>query len=355
MERDPAHRHLTRFVILAMLFFYPFYGKATAMEKSAVTINVLLNRDAVLDPFSNGEFLFEIANGTERDIQIRSLNDILVSLTADSELFYRRSMSLPMTSALLLEQMHEKRNMVPSEPVVIPAHGKTPFTFYTYNTLPFIGAPTVNLTVIAKLPDGSQISSNMTTIKVKKYSVLHSHRLLVIQSTNVFIELKLVESDGGKIVAVYYSSYPVFDKIPEYGRDGVYPNYESIYAVLSCLKEVKNAIPVSTCELFPYEAQVALVSDKRLEIAGLESAGYDIIREFEKVLSVKIPAGVTVEKLMRYFQKDKPAYLLLVSENGKKRLDILQKGLAGWGTRTVKSAIDINTVDFEKINPVELH
>jgi len=354
MERNPTCCNLIIAAVLALSLIFPAEGETADMSAQALSINVPLRPDAVLDPFASFELFLEIVNHSSSEIRLRSADDVRVTLSTGGTTVYTRSLELPATAAALRERMREKGAVEPLDPVIIPAQGRTPLVFNTYNTLPFIASPTVDLSVSVIVPGAPQVCSNPVTVPVRKYTVVDSRRLPVIASANVHIEPKLIDLDDRKAVAVYFSNYPVFDRIPGYGRDGEYPNYESVHAVLSCPKDIARVIPVSTHELYPYDMQVAFVTDNRLEIAALESAGYDIIHEYNKVLSVKIPAGVTVDKVMRYFQKDKPAYLLLVSENGKNRLAVLQKGLSGWGITAVKRAVDLQTVDFDKINPMEI-
>jgi len=349
MEKNSKYGVLVFIITILLYSFYPVNGEGTKMDNTDITIHNLSIKDGfVLDPFKELEFSFEIMNPTDKSAIIDTRDSVIISLIQAKVTCYKRSLEIPVTSKELLEAMREKRRVNAPEPFSIEPQKSRVFTFNSFNTMPMITGDKVDLLITAKLNDGREITSNPVMIAIKQFKVIESTKTVIHETENVNIVLYTIEVDKQRKIAVYYSQYPIFDYRHSYNRSsGKYPNYESFYALLPCKNGVKRAIPVITHEFYTYEMFLAQIFGDKLEIIPVDG-------HYKPLVSVKFNKSDCVEKIMRFFNKDKLCFLLLAGEKEQKNMYLLKKGMVGWEISNVKHEIDLNTTPFEKLNPLDI-
>lgn len=343
--------HYILITIISILLFSYSTLLGGNIRNSGISINLLIGNDAlILNPFNEFSFSFEIINNSDKPITINSADDIIISLSSQNRCIYKRSVKVPVTAKAKLNSMRVKRPPEPVKPVLIESGEKKLFEFNSLNTLPLIKDESVDLQVSVKTSDTSIVQSDTVTFTVKKFTVIYSKKILLNEVENVYLESMIVQMDDIRKIIVYHSTYPLFDKISDYHADP-YPNYESIYAVLTLEKEFNRVIPVYISGYEDSPKYIALTSNNRIKIIETGYEGKQIVRTSKPVLTSAFNKAGAIEKIRNFETSKSNGYLLLVKENDSEQLYFLQKKLLGWSVSAVKSDADVKSLKFEEIIP----
>lgn len=351
MSKHPKYYNVAIIIQIIVIACIPIWAKENTLIEPNIKIRILSTQESdSLHPYEELQIEFEIENSSEENVTILSENDIVLSLNNGKKTVYERSLQLPKTSETLLEEMRVKRkHNSPQMITIVPATSRQ-FTFNSYNSLPLLEDSVVWLSVSAQLESGTRLQSEPRRLNIQKFKTLTSSRTLLYDYSNVYINPTIIEIEKRRKIALYYSVYPIFNKIDTYYHYDKYPNYESLIAFLPCGKSVQRVEPVFTYHTNEYDMQLALISDNEMLIVKVPTKGLHIQTEYEKIMSLNLTKLGHVENVMRCYVGDRLIYLLQIKENDQTRLCYLEKKLLSWKLFDIKKKIEFEELIFGNIN-----